>query len=210
MNVPLQLAPRPRQLDRHSVHVWALPIGSTLADTQLSVVPLSADEEQRAAQFQHEPARRRFVAARVGLRRILSVYLACPPASLVFEYSARGKPSLATRPPNLAELRFNLAHSGDLAIVAIALGCEVGVDVEQLRIVNNLERMAQRYFHPQEVVDLLSRPAAARAAAFLQCWTCKEAVLKAAGSGITGARHVSRSLRSSRGILCRSPRPKSR
>ena len=79
-----------------------------------------------------------------------------------------------------------MSHSGDLAVIGFALGCEVGIDVEQLRDVGHLEQIARRFFHPSETSAVLSTPESARNLAFLRCWTGKEAILKALGTGIVG------------------------
>jgi 4'-phosphopantetheinyl transferase len=81
-------------------------------------------------------------------------------------------------------VRFNLAHGGELALIAVSLGCDVGIDVEPLRAVSRFEQIAARYFHPAEAAELLTAPVGQRATAFLRCWTGKEAVLKAVGVGL--------------------------
>src|SRR5262249_47331784 len=86
-----------------------------------------------------------------------------------------------------ADLRFNVAHSDELAIIGVSRGCEIGVDVEHLREVTHLERIARRFFHPLESKIILDEPASTRSNVFLRCWTGKEAVLKAIGVGITGS-----------------------
>jgi 4'-phosphopantetheinyl transferase len=86
----------------------------------------------------------------------------------------------------MSDLRFNVSHSGELAVIAFALGCEVGIDVEQLRDVGRLEQIARRFFHPSETSAVLSTPEPARNLAFLRCWTGKESILKALGTGIVG------------------------
>ena len=148
---------------------------------------LTASERKQAELLQHPGARQRFAGTRTALRQILSGYLNCSPLEIAFETFASGKPRLAGPWRDRIDLRFNVAHSGDVALVAVVLGYEVGIDVEQLRQVGQLEQLAQRYFHPQEIASVLATPAETRAAAFLQCWTCKEAVLKAVGSGISAA-----------------------
>jgi 4'-phosphopantetheinyl transferase len=79
-----------------------------------------------------------------------------------------------------------VSHSGDLAVIGFALGCKVGIDVEQLREVGHLQQIARRFFHPSETGSILAATATARNLAFLRCWTGKEAILKALGTGIVG------------------------
>jgi 4'-phosphopantetheinyl transferase len=96
----------------------------------------------------------------------------------------RGKPWLAMPDRRRASLHFNLAHSGELALVAVAEGCEVGVDVERLRPVRHCDEIAERYFSTGERDAVGAAEPALRSAAFLRCWTAKEAVLKAIGTGL--------------------------
>jgi 4'-phosphopantetheinyl transferase len=79
-----------------------------------------------------------------------------------------------------------VSHSGELAAIAFARGCEVGIDVEQLRDVGHLEQIARRFFRPAETSSVLSTAESNRNLAFLRCWTGKEAILKALGTGIVG------------------------
>lgn len=141
---------------------------------------LTEDEQRRAERFRVEAARRRFVTARVMLRRLLGRRLGLPPQSLIVTIGSRGKPELENLP---AAPHFNLAHSGNLAVVAIA-SHEVGVDVEELRPLPRAERLAARFFSESERRWLSALPAARHDRGFLQLWTCKEAYLKAVGTGI--------------------------
>jgi 4'-phosphopantetheinyl transferase len=146
---------------------------------------LSADERARADEFRFDGPRRRFVLSRSALRKLLGQYLGERPETIRFSIVPGGKPQLAGESAATA-LRFNLSHSGDLALVVVARRADVGVDVEQVRAVSHLEQIAKRYFHADEVEEVLTAPAADRNLAFLRCWTAKEAVLKAMGMGISG------------------------
>jgi 4'-phosphopantetheinyl transferase len=204
----------PGKLDATGVHVWPVWLDGRTIPFALAKATLSADERQRAERFQNDQARKRFVMSRAALRTILSQYLGCLPSDIAFKQGASGKPRLGgmlsrrsrvsmakgdknmltshgrrepgAQPEEIGELRFNVAHSGQLALVAVAAQCEVGVDVEQLRTVGHFEQIAKRYFHPQEIATLAATPSGERAAAFLRCWTCKEAILKAVGVGVAG------------------------
>ena len=142
---------------------------------------LDADERCRADRFRVEAGRQRFVAARAMLRRLLAGRLGLPPQSIRLATGPRGKPALAD--PTADAPHFNLAHSGDLAVVALA-GAELGVDVEALRPFPRAERFAARFFAPSEQQWLAAQPAAESEHASLELWTFKEAYLKAVGSGI--------------------------
>jgi len=120
----------------------------------------------------------RFIEARGMLRTILARYAESPPQSLNFVYGARGKPALLNHP-----LQFNLAHSGDLLLLALTSGHELGVDVEQIRPLPHLATMAQDNFSPVEVHALYGLPQDQHETAFLKIWTRKEAFIKATGDG---------------------------
>ncbi len=150
---------------------------------------LDSEERARAARFRVEAARRRFVTARVMLRRVLSELTGTPPEALAFAFGSHGKPQLQSGRP-----RFNLAHSGDAVVLAVAEN-EVGVDVEELRALPSAERLAPRICTPRELEGLATKPGEIcgpalegidRSEALLRLWTAKEAVLKGLGSGIAG------------------------
>jgi 4'-phosphopantetheinyl transferase len=141
---------------------------------------LTPDERDRADRFKFDHLRRSFVLARGVLRVLLGRYLDIDPASIRFGYDEKGKPSLARRGP----LKFNASHSGDMALYAFTLDCEIGVDVEQVRPFDDLRRIADRFFCAEETTDLMDLPEEQREAAFFRCWTRKEAYVKAIGEGL--------------------------
>jgi 4'-phosphopantetheinyl transferase len=142
---------------------------------------LSADERERAARFVFDIHRRRFVAARASLRRVLGLCLDRDPAGLTFEYTDRGRPSL--RLASHPDFDFNLAHSGDLALLALS-SRTVGVDVEQRREIPNGLEIARRFFSPREVAALKHLTENERRDGFVNAWTRKEALIKAVGAGL--------------------------
>lgn len=165
------------------IHVWHAALDrEEKSIAQLESV-LSPEEVARADRFHFANDRKRFVAARGLLRELLGKYLQQTPASLEFSYGKYGKPSLSGG--NLSSgLGFNLSHSAGMAMYAIARERNLGVDVERVRQEFGGEDIASRYFSTQEVGDLLTLPAEARADGFFQCWTRKEAYLKARGMGL--------------------------
>jgi len=166
------------------VRVFAVPLHDIRASDESLLAILSPDERRRAAKFRIEKPRRQFVVGRAALRNLLGAQLNTPAGEVAIVCDASGKPRIEGA-GNSAPLRFNVAHSDDIVLVAIALGCEVGVDVERLRVVNHKEQIARRYFHTAELEAILAAPAAQRDAAFLRCWTGKEAVVKAVGTGLS-------------------------
>lgn len=141
---------------------------------------LAPDERARAERFHFEPDRRRFVAARVALRRILAGYLGTVPAAVTFTSGPHGKPELAGF---AGQLRFSTARSGEVALVAVACGAEVGVDVEVVDPDFPWHEVAPRVFTSEErqSVEVLGQ---VDAAGFVRAWARKEAWAKATGLGI--------------------------
>ena len=175
-------APADLALRANEVHVWL--IDSSGNDFASCAELLSSDEQARAARFKFDKDRRLFTVAHAALRSILSRYLRTPPATLEFAAGANGKPRLAGEPRG--ELRFNLSHSGNAALAAVSLGREVGVDIEMAKKDFAFDEVAERFFTAREVAALRALPAHLQRQAFYQCWTSKEAFLKAKGTGLSG------------------------
>jgi 4'-phosphopantetheinyl transferase len=166
------------------VRVWQAWLGEALPEGIAETV-LSDDESQRARRFVFDRHRRRWVAARVALRTILAECLGESPGSLTFTYGAHGKPELGQRWQS-AGLQFNLAHSGDWALIAVGWERRVGIDLEEMREEVVESGIAERYFSPREAAQLRSLPRDLQQIGFFRCWTRKEAYLKALGCGISG------------------------
>lgn len=169
-------APRPTWPAPGELHVWLRRV------TAGSGTGLADEERARAARFRRAADRRRYVTARETLRRLLGAYLDCSPADLRLALSPAGKPFLPE--PVARGLRFNLSHGGALVAVAVAAGAEVGVDVEPRRPLDDLPGMARQAFAPAELAAWQALPPRLRPAAFFATWAGKEALLKAAGSGL--------------------------
>ena len=169
------------------VDFWRLPLGWPPEEAVRLRQTLSADESGRAARFHFDRDRDRFTAARALLRAVLALYLRTEPERLRFAYGPRGKPSLAADAAGGGDaLRFNLAHSHELALVAVARGREVGVDLEHVRADFATAEVAERFFSPREAAALRALPEGGpRVEAFYRCWTRKEAFIKATGEGLS-------------------------
>ncbi len=147
---------------------------------------LTADEIARAERFHFERHRRRFVVRRGTLRLLAAAYLDGDPAALAFEEGEKGKPFVIQDGTGAAErLHFNLSDSKDLAVYAFTRGAELGVDVEVLRPMPDAEAIAERFFSLEEREALRRVPEARKALAFFNCWTRKEAYIKAIGEGLS-------------------------
>jgi 4'-phosphopantetheinyl transferase len=116
------------------------------------------------------------------LRRILASYLQIEPKGLTFTYSEFGKPSLAI--PQ-TDVRFNASRSHDKALIVCTRGREIGVDIEMIRRDLEVDDLAHRFFSVAENDRLRAVPPDSRHLAFLRCWTCKEAFVKAVGMGLS-------------------------
>ncbi len=185
MTAPLETWPLPPEslaLNDNEVHVWRVGLDVPTAEMERLRALLAPDEQARANRLVFEGHRRRTITARGALRVILGRYLGVPPASLRFCYNAYGKPALAGEPGGL---RFNVSHSGDLALIAVVWRRAVGVDIECLRADVADEQLARRFFSPLEVASLLSLPERDRQRGFFTCWTRKEAYIKARGKGLS-------------------------
>lgn len=176
--------PRTLALPQNEVHVWRAKLDLGSIDLEHAEASLSSDERARAARFHFLKDQLRYVAARGTLRMIMARYIDRAPAQFEFCYGPFGKPELAPG-HNPDGIRFNLSHSQGLALYAITRDHEIGVDLESVRANIAWEDIARRYFAPREVEALRSVPASSRAGAFLNCWTRKEAFVKARGEGLS-------------------------
>lgn len=168
------------QLAEETIHVVAVDLAVESGVLASLAELLSDDEQQRAARFRFEIHRRRYVAARGQLRRILSAYTGVAPEAVAFTYGPKGKPSVAG-------IEFNLSHSADLGAVALTRATPVGIDVEMMRPTRDLDGLARVSFSPREQQQLRALSGEEKLEAFFRCWTRKEAYVKATGDGLSAA-----------------------
>jgi 4'-phosphopantetheinyl transferase len=181
---PWRPPPKALVLGREEVHVWRADLDRTPEQVQSFLQTLATDERARAERFYFERDREHFIVARGVLRDILGRYSNREPASLSFHYGAHGKPALAGEAEG-DTIRFNVSHSGGVALYAVTRGREVGVDLERMRFGVAVAEIAERFFSRREVAVLMSLPDEARHQAFFRCWTRKEAYIKARGEGLS-------------------------
>ncbi len=141
---------------------------------------LSPDELERARRFRFDRDRHRFSVARGMLRSLLGNVLKRNPAKIEFSYAKRGKPFLAGE-----FIHFNVSHSHGIGVFAIARDREVGIDVEKIDPRLLEDGIAERFFSTPEVAMLRSLPQQLQTQAFFNCWTRKEAYIKACGEGLS-------------------------
>jgi 4'-phosphopantetheinyl transferase len=168
-------------LSTTTVHIWRASLDQTVEQIHHYASVLSIDEQKRAARFRFERDRHRFIVSRGIVRSILGNYLNLPPAQIQFGYGDRGKPFLQVLE---ADLSFNLSHSQEWLVCAVAERCQVGIDVEFSRPLSDLEQLTRRFFAPQEHRTIMALPPEEQPTVFLQYWTAKEALLKAIGEGL--------------------------
>jgi 4'-phosphopantetheinyl transferase len=183
------------------IDVWRVELDQVeFGDEQLSA--LSAAERRRANQLYFERDRRWFVRRRFALRVILADYLDLRPSEVSLGAGPTGKPFVTT---DRADLRFSCSHSSGLTLFAIGVGADVGVDVERVRSLPELDDLARLQFAEDEWRELGRMPESPRQRQFFRLWTAKEAVLKATGDGLS-RRLDSVRLYSAHGVDSRSAR----
>ena len=169
----------PPALRPGEVHVWSAHLGKVDENAMRKV--LSPTEWIRAEQFHFDRDCSRFVAWRGLLRTILGRYLEMDPGEIRFGQGPHGKPELEGASSSLC---FNLSHSGDLMLLAVAHARAVGIDLELIRDDVPFQTLADFYFEPEQAWHLRTLPPAERAWWFYDLWTSTEAQLKAGGQGI--------------------------
>lgn len=166
------------------VHVWRIRLDLPEERLASSRALLAPDEQARADRYRFAADSRRYTVTRGALRRILSGITSLAPETLTFDYDAHGKPSLAAR-HTTSPVNFNVSHAGDLALIAVAAGRVIGVDVERLRPVDQMDDLVRQTFTMRERAAFVQMPLDRRRRAFFEVWTRKEAVLKALGVGLS-------------------------
>jgi 4'-phosphopantetheinyl transferase len=173
----------PQKISSAEIHLWAWRLDSPDPDPGSLTASLDDEELQRFHRFHFDRDRIRFATAHANLRRILGAYLDRSPKSLHFKTNPYGKPQiLGQSPSQVSPLYFNLSHSHSLALLALSPSTEVGVDVEEIRPIE--PEVAESHFSASELAALKSLEGDLWLSGFYQCWTQKEAILKAEGAGL--------------------------
>ena len=173
-----------REIPPREVHIWVIALD--LEDDQVDYHRqiLSQEERVRANRFHFERHRRRYIVSQGIVRRILGNYLDAEPAELIYELGDHGKPALAGEQIE-TNLHFNLTHSHEIALFAMVREVEVGIDVEFYRPMDDFDSIAARFFSAAEQSAYFSLPKDLRPQGFYNCWTRKEAFIKAIGDGLS-------------------------
>ncbi|MGH8612917.1 MAG: 4'-phosphopantetheinyl transferase family protein [Gammaproteobacteria bacterium] len=178
------VAPKTVVLSSDDVHVWCAELDQTTSCMHDLQQTLDTNERVRAERFYFRRDRDQFIVAHGLLRVVLSRYLTIEPSDLRFCYNPYGKPMLA-KEVDADGLRFNLSHSHGLVLYAVTRARELGIDIERIRPDVAYEQLAERFFSSREVAALRAVHASHRLEAFFNCWTRKEAYIKARGEGLS-------------------------
>ncbi|OJH38627.1 4'-phosphopantetheinyl transferase family protein [Cystobacter ferrugineus] len=172
--------PRPDE-----VHLWIVEPERVTEPRLLAAYLALLGEEERARhqRFRFEKHRQQFLVSHALVRVTLSRYAPVAPQDWRFSTNAYGRPEIAGE--GLPRLRFNLSHTDGMAVCAVALDTEVGVDVEHSGRMGQTVELAESFFSPSEVADLHSLPEALQRERFFDYWTLKESYIKARGAGLS-------------------------
>lgn len=174
------------------VHVWYIDlfkadtIYELYSDALFSI--LSEEEVSRAGRFVFDMDRIKYVFSHVALRIILGRYLDVDPHRIEFYQNEYGKPFIDGKEKNRL-ITFNLSHSGEYAVVAVAYNRELGVDIERWCNYRDCESLVTHFFSPYEKrqFGLISREEFSKV--FFSVWARKEAFIKAVGQGLSFPLH---------------------
>jgi 4'-phosphopantetheinyl transferase len=177
VSIPLtELGGRPNDGE---VRIWVVPLEYPPANEASLLTCLTAEEQERAARYKVARPRHQFVTGRGLIRQILGECMGVRPHEVPITYSGAGKPVL-----DRGELHFNVTHTDAVALLALATR-PVGIDTEQVRDLANPDGLVQRFFSPAECEAYRNLPPELKRTGFFHAWTCKEAVIKAAGLSVT-------------------------
>ena len=158
------------------VGVWHIALNSRLGQLSDLLPILSREENERVKSIRSFKRYCQFVMGRVCLRLLLSKIL----GQFEINYTRHGKPYVKEYP----DIHFNLSHSYDCLVLVVSRSYPVGVDIEKIINKRNYQTIAQRYFSPYEQATLKKLPASQQLSQFYQCWTQKEAFIKARGKNL--------------------------
>lgn len=170
-------------LSKKDLHVWRADLNLPDRSIQQLNQILSTDERMRAERFRFEKDKKKFVIGVGILRTILGPYVGVEPKELRFIHGKRGKPMLDDVFAN-GSIQFNMSHSEGLALYGFTRDHEIGVDIEFVRDIPEMNKIAEQFFSIKENEVFRSLPESKKKEAFFNCWTRKEAFIKAIGDGL--------------------------
>jgi 4'-phosphopantetheinyl transferase len=182
-SLPWVHAATPLALADKELHVWRASLNLSPALLQQMARTLNANEKERAGKFLIARAREHFVAARGIVRQLLGMYVGLDPDKVEFCYGLHGKPSLSAT--HSSKVVFSVSHSQGMGLFAVAGSGEVGVDIEEVKADFRGLQIASHFFSEEEIARLAKLPPRLADEAFFECWTGKEAYVKARGQGLS-------------------------
>ena len=172
----------PPILGGDDVHIWRISLDRSDVDGDRAL--LSSDELARADRFVQARDRIHFAAGRAALRGILARYLDTAPDQLGFSHAPAGKPTLGGQWAS-SGIQFNLSHSQALGLLAVSRERSLGIDIEWMNRTIPVMEICERFFSEGEISTLRGLPEEHKVAGFFECWTRKEAFIKALGGGLS-------------------------
>jgi 4'-phosphopantetheinyl transferase len=170
-------------LSTGEIHTWLACLEKPPYVIQKLAKTLSSEEQKRASRYRFDRNKNQFILSHGILRTLLGLYTGKSPDQLQFIYGDKGKPRLQDR-FGKRKIHFNLSRSGRMALYGFARGHEIGVDIEQINNFVDIELITEHFFSRREKSDLSTLPEHEKKTAFFNCWTRKEAYLKAIGTGL--------------------------
>lgn len=172
-------------LGEKEIHVWRINFNAQLKAQRFFHDLLNPDEKDRVSKFRFAKDKRKFNISRGVLRILVGEYLEMDPQKVTFRYEKYGKPQLQHE----TRMKFNVSHSGDMAIIGFVKDYDIGVDIEHVKNDFNVLDLAENFFSRHEIEMLRTIPPKEQPLAFYRCWTRKEAFIKAEGSGLSFPLH---------------------
>jgi len=175
------LPPRRLFLEQGGLHIWRATLDLLPEEQGILEDLLSEEEKGQCGRFVRPADRARAVVSRASLRLVLAQYLGGDARGLAIRAGPSGKPLLDCADPSI---QFNISHTGDMALIAVTRGLRVGIDIELIREVPEIDAIIDSFFSAPEAAWFLSREKDERTRAFFLLWTRREAAAKALGIGI--------------------------
>ncbi|WP_298553733.1 4'-phosphopantetheinyl transferase superfamily protein [uncultured Algibacter sp.] len=165
----------------NQVHVWC--ISFDISENEINYLKsfLTDDEIIKASKFRFEKDKNCSIITRGALRLLSGKYLKTNPKDIIFKYGQFGKPDYRMK----TNLKFNVSHSGNKAVIGFVLNNDIGVDIEDIKTNFEILDIAKNYFSNIEIKALKKLPKNLHAKGFYRCWTRKESFIKAKAKGLS-------------------------